>query len=194
MSTVVNILVDIHTVAKDRLTLIRPALEALRSGKKKQIQNFADIYSSVSIDDYLDRIEAEQRQAERLELIRNELGYDVVEQTVNEVCAWLVEAGIDQLSAKQSAEKVVKAFLNELDSVDLHKEALKLALQTPTVPSSSSPKQRGRSSSRVIPTEPDDLRVIVSQGKKKKLSAYEALKAAGYIKNPLEFLNEALNP
>ena len=183
----------IRSVAKDRLTLIRPALEALRSGKKRQIQNFADIYSSVSIDDYLDRIEAEQRQAERLELIRNELGYDVVEQTVTEVCAWLVEAGIDQLSAKQSAEKVVKAFLNELDSVDLHKEALKLALQTPTVPSSSSPKQRGRSSSKVIPTEPNDLRLIVSQGKKKKLSAYEALKAAGYIKNPLEFLNEELN-
>lgn len=184
----------IRSVAKDRLTLIRPALEALRSGKKKQIQKFADIYSSVSIDDYLDRIEAEQRQAERLELIRNELGYDVVEQTVNEVCAWLVEAGIDQPSAKQSAEKVVKAYLNELDSVDLHKEALKLALQTPTVPSSSSPKQRGRSNSKVIPTEPNDLRLIVSQGKKKKLSAYEALKAAGYIKNPLEFLNEALNP
>lgn len=178
----------IRSVAKDRLTLIRPALEALRSGKKKQIQNFADIYSSVSIDDYLERIEAEQRQAERLELIRNELGYDVVEQTVNEVCAWLVEAGIDQLSAKQSAEKVVKAFLNELDSVDLHKEALKLALHTQPVPSSASTKQRGRSNSKVILTEPNDLRVIVSQGRKKKLSAYEALKAVGYIKNPLEFL------
>lgn len=184
----------IRSVAKDRLTLIRPALEALRSGKKKQIQNFADIYSSVSIDDYLDRIEAEQRQAERLELIRNELGYDVVEQTVNEVCAWLVEAGIDQTTAKQSAGKVVKAHLNELDRVDLHKEALKLALQTSTVPSGSSPNQRGRSNTKVIPTEPNDLRLIVALGKRKKLSAYEALKAAGYIKNPLEFLDEALNP
>ncbi|WP_246578826.1 ATP-binding protein [Cohnella xylanilytica] len=178
----------IRSVAKDRLTLIRPALEALRSGKKKQIQNFADIYSSVSIDDYLDRIEAEQRQAERLELIRNELGYDVVEQTVNEVCAWLVEAGIDRQSAKRSAEKVVQAHLSELDRVDLHKEALKLALHTQPVPSSASTKQRGRSNSKVILTEPNDLRVIVSQGRKKKLSAYEALKAVGYIKNPLEFL------
>ncbi|MFC4765885.1 ATP-binding protein [Effusibacillus consociatus] len=178
----------IRSVAKDRLTLIRPALEALRSGKKRQIQNFADIYSSVSIDDYLDRIEAEQRQAERLELIRNELGYDVVEQTVNEVCAWLVEAGIDRQSAKRSAEQVVKAHLNELDRVDLHKEALKLALHTQPVPSSASTKQRGRSNSKVILTEPNDLRLIVSQGRKKKLSAYEALKAAGYIKNPLEFL------
>lgn len=178
----------IRSVAKDRLILIRPALEALRSGKKKQIQMFADIYDSVSVDDYLDRIEAEQRQAERLEVIRTELGYDVTEQTVNEISAWLIDAGVEQSVALQSANEVTKAHLHELDAIDLHKEALKLALQKQRKISSQSSTQRSKSTPKVLPTEPHDLRVIVTQGKKKKLSAYDSLKAAGYIKNPLEFL------
>lgn len=180
----------IRSVAKDRLTLIRPALEALRSGKKKQIQKFADIYDSVSIDDYLDRIEAEQRQAERLEVIRTELGYDVTEQTVNELSAWLIDAGMEQTIALQSAQEVTKAHLHELDHVDLHKEALKhaFAFQQKKTIIGKSPEQRQRKKSKVVPSEPTDLRVIVSQGKKNKMAAYESLKIAGYIKDPLEFL------
>ncbi|MED4912118.1 ATP-binding protein [Brevibacillus centrosporus] len=181
----------IRSVAKDRLTLIRPALEALRSGKKKQIQKFADIYDSVSIDDYLDRIEAEQRQAERLEVIRTVLGYDVTEQTVTELSAWLIDAGLDQAIAFQSAKEVTKAHLHELDHVDLHKEALKyaLAIQKKKPKSDKSSGLSQRRNPKIVPSEPTDLRVIVSQGKKKKMTAYESLKIAGYIKDPLEFLS-----
>lgn len=176
----------IRSVARDRLTLIRPALEALRSGKKRLIQKFADIYDSVSIDDYLDRIEAEQRQAERLELIRNELGYDVKEQAINEVSAWLIEAGVEEAIARQSASDVVKKHQNELDQMDLNKEALKVAMQKLNT-EKRKPSQKNKKP-KVIPTLPNDLRVIVTQGKKKKCTAYESLKTAGYIKNPLEFL------
>ncbi|GIP50021.1 hypothetical protein J53TS2_36120 [Paenibacillus sp. J53TS2] len=178
----------IRSVAKDRLTLIRPALEALRSGKKVQIQKFADIYDSVSIDDYLDRIEAEQRQAERLEVIRTELGYDVTEQTINEVSAWLIEAGVTQAIASQAAEEVTKIHLHELDEIDLHKEALKVALQKQSALVNNSSQQRSKTKPKVIPSNPSDLRLIVSQGRKKKMSAYDSLKAADYIKNPMEFL------
>ncbi|ULL13436.1 ATP-binding protein [Paenibacillus sp. H1-7] len=178
----------IRSVAKDRLTLIRPALEALRSGKKAQIQKFADIYDSVSIDDYLDRIEAEQRQAERLEVIRTELGYDVTEQTINEVSAWLIEAGVTQAIASQAAEEVTKIHLHELDEIDLHKEALKVAFQKQSVLVNNSSQQRSKTNPKVIPSNPSDLRLIVSQGRKKKMSAYDSLKAANYIKNPMEFL------
>ncbi len=178
----------IRSVARDRFTLIRPALEALRSGKKKQIQKFADIYDSVSIDDYLDRIEAEQRQAERLEVIRSELGYDVTEQTKNEISAWLVDAGIELAAALQSANEVVKTHLHELDTIDLHKEALKYALQQQNTDVNKLPSKQGKGKSKVMPTEPNDLRLIVSQGKKKKLSSYDSLQTAGYIKDPLEFI------
>ncbi|WP_410512446.1 ATP-binding protein [Paenibacillus sp. BR2-3] len=178
----------IRSVAKDRLTLIRPALEALRSGKKVQIQKFADIYDSVSIDDYLDRIEAEQRQAERLETIRTELGYDITEQTVNELSAWLVDAGFGASIALSSSKEVTQKYIQEADTVDLHKEALKLVLLNQSAASNKSSEQSRKNKSKVLPTEPNDLRVITAQGKKQQKSNYDALKVAGYIKNPMEFL------
>lgn len=178
----------IRSVAKDRLTLIRPALEALRSGKKTQIQKFADIYDSVSVDDYLDRIEAEQRQAERLEVIRTELGYDITEQTVNELSAWLVDAGFNPSVALSSAKEVTQKYLHEIDTVDIHKEALKLVLLKQSAASNRSIDQGRKNKSKLSPTEPNDLRVIIAQGKKKNMSNYDALKVAGYIKSTLEFL------
>ncbi|WP_254456922.1 ATP-binding protein [Brevibacillus sp. HD1.4A] len=179
----------IRSVAKDRLTLIRPALEALRSGKKKEIEKFGDIYSSVSIDDYLSRIEAEQKQSERLVIIRNELGYDLLEQTSNEISAWLVGAGVEKTLADRCAKEVAQLYMNEFDTVDLHQEALKLALkkQTATEKANLIPKSRRTGSKPPGATEPNDLRLIVAQGKKKKIPAYEALKIATYVKNPLEF-------
>ena len=145
----------VRSVAKDRLTLIRSALEALRSGKKLQIQKFADNYDSVSIDDYLDRIEAEQRQVERLEVIRTELGYDVVEQTENELGAWLINAGVDQAIAMQAARDITKAHLHELDQVDLHQEVLKqaLALQKQKAPPTKSSLRQQTKESTFVPSE-----------------------------------------
>ncbi|MCM3432087.1 ATP-binding protein [Brevibacillus invocatus] len=180
----------IRSVAKDRLTLIRPALEALRSGKKKEIQKFGDIYSSVSIDDYLSRMEAEQKQAERLDIIRNELGYDLLEQTANEISAWLVGAGVEKTLADRCAKEVAQLYMNESNTVDLHQEALKIALkkQAATEKTKSLPKTRRTGSKTSGATDPNDLRLIVAQGKKKKIPAYEALKIATYVKNPLEFL------
>lgn len=178
----------VRSVARDRFTLIKPALEALRSGKKQQIQKFADIYDSVSVDDYLDRIKAERRKVERLEVIKTELGYDLKEQTITEIHGWLIEAGIEEASALKAAQAVALKHLDELDSVDLHKEALKIALHEQNESTASKPRPRSKAKAKLLPTEPSDLRVIVSQGKKQKLAAYESLKVAGYIKNPLEFI------
>ncbi|MNO95415.1 Transposon Tn7 transposition protein TnsC [compost metagenome] len=179
----------IRSVARDRFTLIKPALEALRSGKKNQIQKFADIYDSVSVDDYLERIEAERRKAGRLEIIKTELGYDLQEQTIAEVNGWLIDAGIEEAIALKAAQSVVQKHLHEMDNVDLHKEALKLALQEQNHATfNHKPAQRSKSKAKSLPTEPNDLRVIVSHGKKQRMVAYDSLKIAGYIKNPLEFI------
>jgi len=177
----------IRSVAAERLTLIRPALEALRSGNKERIQKYGDIYSGVSIDDYLKRLEEEKKQAERMETIRQELGYDVTEQTSNELIAWLVDAGFDREAATEAAKEVVKTHLERLDEVDLHQEALKIVLNKQrhrTTPKPSSQRKRVRS----VPTDADDLRLIVQRGKEMKLSPYESLKKAGYIKDAMEFI------
>lgn len=135
----------------------------------------------------MDRIEAELRQAERLEVIRTELGYDIAEQTVNELSTWLVDAGFESSIALSSSREVTQKYIQESDTVDLHKEALKLVLLKQSAASNRSSEQSRKNKSKVLPTEPNDLRVITAQGKKQRKSNYDALKVAGYIKNPLEF-------
>lgn len=176
----------IRSVAKDRLSLVRPALEALRSGKKEKIQKYGDIYSGVTIDDYLQRLDAEKRQAERLEIIRQELGYDVTKETVNKLSAWLIDAGFEMELASEAARDVVKEHLDHLDEVDLHQEVLKTAMKKLQQKDSKTSNRKRKV--RTLPTTADDLRLIISQGEKQKIPPYEALKKAGYIKEALEFL------
>ena len=129
----------------------------------------------------MDRIEAEQRQAERLEVIRTELGYDVTEQTINEVSAWLIEAGVAQTIAYQAAEEVTKIHLHELDEIDLNKEALKLALQKQAALVSNSSQQRSKRKPKVMPRT-KRLAGHCFPRAKKKMSAYDSLKARVILK------------
>ncbi|UED69442.1 ATP-binding protein [Brevibacillus sp. HD3.3A] len=176
----------IRSVAKERLGLVRPALEALRSGKKDKIQKYGDIYSGVTIDDYLERLVAEKRKEEQMEVIRQELGYDVEKETINKLSSWLVESGFEMEVANEAASYVVKEHIDHLDEVDLHQEVLKSAMRNLQQKDSKIADRKKKV--RTLPTEVDDLRLIISQGEKPKVPPYEALKKAGYIKDALEFL------
>ncbi|MCP1312595.1 ATP-binding protein [Paenibacillus tyrfis] len=180
----------VRSLAKDRLTLVRDALAALRSGKKREIQKYADLYAGVSIDDYLHRIEEQQRQANRLDAIRQELGDDVKEQETRQLASWLMEVGYEREIAIEAAEEVVSNHLSSLEEVDIQKEGAKVALrikQGRTNNSLDTPNRRG-TLKKLEATEPDDLRVIISQGRNRKLSAYESLQRSQYIKDAKEFL------
>lgn len=177
----------IRSVARDRLTLVRDALAALRSGKKKEIQKYADLYSGVSVDDYLDRIEAQHRQEERLVVIRKELGYDIKEQEIRQLSAWLMEVGYEREIADKAAEEVIGSNLNVLNEVDVQKEGAKVALRIKQSSSQMSMPLTSKTKTKLEPTEPDDLRVIMSQGRKRKIPAYEALQKAQFIKHAKEF-------
>ncbi|MBP2002381.1 hypothetical protein J2Z69_003454 [Paenibacillus shirakamiensis] len=181
----------IRSVAKDRLTLVRDALAALRSGKKREIQKYADLYAGVSIDDYLNRIEEQQRQANQLEVIRQELGYDVKEQETRQLSSWLVEVGYEKEVARKAAEEVISNHLSSIDEIDIQKEGAKAALRIKheNMKDSSDTTRITVTKKKLEPTDPDDLRVIIFQGRNRKLSAYEALQKAQYIKNAKEFLS-----
>ena len=176
----------IRSIAKERLGLVRPALEALRFGKKDKIQMYGDIYSGVTIDDYLERLVAEKRKEQQMEVIRQELGYDVAKETVNKLSAWLVDSGFEIEVANEAATNVVKEHIDHLDEVDLHQEVLKSAMKKLQQKESKIADRKKKV--RTLPTEVDDLRLIISQGEKQKVPPYEALKKAGYIKDALEFL------
>lgn len=177
----------IKSVAKDRLQLLQPALTALKSGDKSKIAKFGDVYASLSVMDYLDELEAKHKQEKRLEMIKSELGFDPNVQIIKQIANWLIDAGIEPAVANAAAEKGFQENQQSLEDIDLNQIALKIALGSSTEKTVSSSPKSTRKRNRSIRTA-EDLREITSLGQGKKISGYESLKLAGYIKNPNEFL------
>ncbi|GAX88422.1 ATP-binding protein [Effusibacillus lacus] len=180
----------LRSVARDQLQLLQPALNALRSGDTRKIEQFGDVYSSLKIDDFLNELSARHKRQERIEILKQELGFDVRNQTANEIVNWLTGAGIHEPVAKEAANRFVEEHFDSLDEVDVHQEALKFAIHLqqknePTDVGKKSEKKR----TKITPVEADDVRSIVQQGRTKKLTAYASLKAANYIKDPMEFIS-----
>ncbi|MBY0596493.1 ATP-binding protein [Bacillus bingmayongensis] len=176
----------IKSVARDRLQLLQPALTALRTGVKGDIEKLGDIFSKLETVDLLNEIEEKLKQKDRLELLKQEMDYNTYEPLIQEVGKWLIEGGIEEVIASQCAKDVVSENLDKLTKVDLKQLALKHALsklRDGTV--KSKPKMKKL---KATYKEADDLRLIYLKAKEKKILNYDALKVAGFIKQPNEFL------
>jgi len=168
----------VKSVAKDRLQLIQPALKALRTGDKNKIAQYGDIYSQTNITDFFEELDAKYKQEKRLEIIKQELDYDPKQKVVDNVSNWLIQAGIDINVAQKSAEEAIHRNIDKLLEVDINQTALKIALSGNKEPVSL----RSAKKKKETIEDEQDLRVIYSLAKKKKISNYEALKSVGYIK------------
>lgn len=177
----------ITSVARDRLQLLQPALKALKTGDKNKIAKFGDVYSSLSVNDYFEELEAKFKQEQRLEIIKSELGFDPNDQVIKQISNWLIDAGIEKAVATSAAEKVVQENQHSLADIDLNQMALKIALAANVQKEASTPTKSTRKRKPDIRTV-DDLREVTALGQAKKISGYESLKLAGFIKNPIEFL------
>ncbi len=174
----------IRSVVRDRLQLIQPALEALRSGDQNKIAKYGDIYSQIDIKDFFREIDEKHKQEQRLEIIKQELDYDPKQMIVNNVENWLIQAGIDNLIAHESAEKAVQQNIEKLSEIDINQTALRIAL---SINKKSASSEIIKNRKETIKDE-NDLRLIYSLAKKKKISNYEALQSAHYIKDIKELL------
>lgn len=168
----------IRDVAKESLKLVRPMLEALRSGNRNEILKYSDI-APLDFDfaGYVNNIVSSssvsttKRDINDKEIIAD---YAVIK---------LVELGIEP----KLAEKVVIEIMEDSKSLDklyIIKESMRIALER---------EKANTGNNKYNDKKPDfnDLRSIVDEGKKRNVSAYEALKEAGYIKDPIcEFISE----
>ncbi|MDJ0691613.1 MAG: hypothetical protein QNJ41_24295 [Xenococcaceae cyanobacterium MO_188.B32] len=103
------------------------------------------------------------------------------------------ELNVDALSAKQCAEKVFDLNKKQHNVQSLVNEAYALSLQSgATVPIEIETKnQKKTQKAKLEPKyQENDMRLIVAKAKENGISAYEALKQAGFIRNPIDdFIN-----
>lgn len=142
---------DIHEVAEKKLSLVKPMLNALRSGDRKKILRYEDI-TPVSIEDYLSAYQAVKPEISEKS---TEKKLTVLEQTVVK----LLEMDVEPPVAKRIAGKVIASHKNPVSVGEAFKEAYRLYIsEAPDEPEKETPE--------------DDLR---------KSGGYEDMKKKGLI-------------
>lgn len=193
----------IRSVAKEHLKLVRPALDALRSGDIERLKNIQDIHIPFEdLDDFLHGAKERVTVEGQLNMIMNrrkaeEHGKDDSEDGTHfQVARWLVDADFTPDIAMDCAKKAIDRRGTDMGLKEVMKEALALATEATAAPEKTkSSKADGAEAGKPPAKEKGkvvslsgDLRKIVNEGHKKSTSAYEALKEADVVKDAGEFL------
>jgi hypothetical protein len=109
---------DIHRAADRKLALVKPMLDALRSGDRKKILKYGDI-ATVSIEDYLSAYKAVNAEVTGK---TSEQKLTVLEQTVIR----LIEMEVEPATARRLAGKVIAGHKNPVSAGTACKEAYRL--------------------------------------------------------------------
>lgn len=107
---------DFHVAAAEKLGLVKPMLDALRTGDKKKILQYGDI-SPVSIEDYLSAYTATMKQPIPEKKVEEK--FSVLEKSVLK----LLELGVEPATAKRLAGKVAASHNSMRDVAAVVKEA-----------------------------------------------------------------------
>jgi hypothetical protein len=177
----------IRQAAKDGLYLVKPMLDAIRSGDKEWMIKYKDI-APLETSGYQNKClsELDSRDLKEIRrLARRQQTQQKVSPKLNYVIVELLDLEVEPAKAKECAEQVIASSDEDTDISSLVKKAYILALQGEQVN-----ENIAQTSTRKAKLKPkyqgNDIRQIGENAKKEKKSAYEDLKLAGIIKNPVE--------
>lgn len=187
----------ITQVAADSLHLVRPMLDALKSGNPDRIAKYGDI-KPLDLGDFYEQYRAKletNKLAELQKLRMVEQHSTDAPSLLKEVILQLMNLDLSPSMAKLHAERVIAARKQNATVAELTTEAYKAALnegltklEKPVIKADKPKFKDTRSKSYIN----GDLRLIVAEAKKNKYSAYQALKNNGVIKSPIQdFLQAA---
>ena len=115
---------DVHRAAEKKLALVKPMLDALRSGDRKKILKYEDI-ATVSIEDYLSAYKAVKTEVQEKTSGQK---LTVLEQTVIR----LMEMEVEPVTARRLAGKVIAGHKNPVTAGTACREAYRLyVMETP---------------------------------------------------------------
>jgi hypothetical protein len=115
---------DFKVVAKERLGLVKPMLDALRSGDKKKIEHYGDI-AQVSMEDYYAAYSSALDSSQAIPRKRSDVSLS--EKTVLK----LLELGIEPQKAKHLTGKVMVEHPESRNVADIVRLAYRAFMSTP---------------------------------------------------------------
>lgn len=174
----------IGKIAKDNLHLVRPMLLALKSGNKEKIAQYKDIVPidlDAFITEHQNILSLNEKIREKKSTInkKDEINYDVLGDAVLK----LLDLGVEASKAKRVINKAMNEKGELKDSSEIVKAAYRL-IMFEEFSKEAKPKKKSQSGTKK--TDNKDLRSIIEEGRKQKLSAYDSFKLGGLIRNPVE--------
>lgn len=169
----------IRSVAKENLQLVRPMIEALKSGRINEIAKYEDLYS-VNIDDFLIHESSKISLNSKIKEIQNSKKLNEKSNKENmkeQAIIKLIDLDIEPIKAKKYVDEIILKIGSNIEIKELVKEAYKLNLEIDIVKKEKTIVHR-----KEVINNVSDLRFIVEDGKKKGITGYDSLNANGYIK------------
>ncbi|MBZ9689340.1 ATP-binding protein [Clostridium estertheticum] len=170
----------IRSVAKENLQLVRPMIEALKSGSIKAIAQYEDLYS-VNIDNFLGQESSKISLNNKIRELQNnkKLNENLNKDNIKEQAILkLIDLDVESIKAKKYVEESILNKGRNIEIKELVKESYKLSLEMDIVKKETRTSKRKQDIDNV-----NDLRFIVAEGKRKGITAYEALNENRYIKH-----------
>jgi signal recognition particle GTPase len=177
----------IHRVAEEGLQIVKPMLDAIRSGKKESMQRYGDI-APLNTTEYYTKCLSDlpSRELEEIRrLAQKQQSRENVSATLSHVILKLMELDVEPALAKECADKVVASKDEDTDIPSLVKEAYTLALQGGKVKENQTKPSKRKTKPKPKYKE-NDIRLLVENAKKDEKPAYVYLESAGIIKNPVQ--------
>ena len=175
----------IHQVAQEGLYLVKPMLDAIRTGNLVRMKKYRDI-APIDISDYREKclhdINFEDLREQR-RIRRNQKESKKISPLLNQVIFELLELEVESSLAKRLGERIVKENPQETDVAKLVNQAYKIALQGEKFKEGSKTRQT-KSKGKLNPNYAEnDMRKILEEAKSKEFPIYELLVEANIIKD-----------
>jgi hypothetical protein len=184
----------IRQVAADSLHLVRPMLDALKSGDPERIAKYSDIKPldvQGFYEQYRSKVEAKrQSELSKLRAANQSAGHSTdAPSRMKQITLQLMSLDLPPTVAKFYSERVVATRKLGATIADLTAEAYTSALNEGLRLQENVAEEKRK----VKPREPrsksyahGDLRLIVAEAKRSRLSAYQGLENHGVIKSPTQ--------
>jgi len=168
----------IRQVAKDDLKLVQPMLNALRNGHLSELEKYADIMP-MDIEEYLVLHEPKvnlRATIQKKKEIQSQKRNEKVDNNLEKLISGLSMLGVNVEIAEKSSIKAIKYC--QSDSMT---ELMALAIKY------SDEFKEKNETKRIKKSNPDVVLLkLFEKAKKNKVSNFEVLKEAGYIKSPVD--------
>ncbi|SDN50010.1 AAA domain-containing protein [Psychrobacillus sp. OK028] len=173
----------IKQVARDSLRLVRPMLDALRSGIPSKIAKYEDI-RPIDMDEEIEKYKASIDLHEKIRLqkkIQNQKRQKKEQSLLEEVTLQLLAMDFEPNEVTASVNKVFKRFGEDIEKSQIIKETVKILIEKDDKKIDSNIEKKRRKS-----TDDSYLGRLMEEARQERKSVHEWFAEKNIVKQPLD--------